>query len=226
MIRENYKIGLENFFSALSYRYKVAEEIENYMNRYLASDFNLIELFATREEDISKAIAVLLDPNGGHGQGSVFLEKFLHSLGVSTADNLEKVVVRTEAYTDLGRRIDVLIEFPDGFKIGIENKPWAGDQEGQLKDYADYLEKTSGGNYKLIFLGGYRKEPSEWSITKEERQKLEKDGKLICVDYTGFFLLWLKECLRDCEADKVRWFIRDFISWVENRFKGGNEHDK
>ncbi len=222
----DYRKKLENFFSNLLYRYRVAKEVKKYTDRYLASDFNLIELFVTREEDLSRAIAVLLDPIGGHGQGTVFLKKFLDRLGVSTDSNPEKATVRTEASTDTGRRIDVLIEFADGFKIGIENKPWAGDQESQLKDYADHLAKTTGGNYKLVFLGGYRKEPSEWSIPKGERQRLEEDGKLICVDYTGFLLPWLRECLKECEADKVRWFIRDFIAWIESNFRGGESDEE
>jgi hypothetical protein len=204
----------------------VAKEIKKYTNRYLASDFNLIELFATKEEDISKAIAVLLDPSGVHGQGSVFLEKFLNRLGVSTEGNLEKAIVRTEASIDTGRRIDILIEFADGFKVGIENKPWAGDQESQLKDYTDFLAKATGGNYKLIFLGGHRKEPSEWSIPREEKQALEQQGKLICKSYAEFLLPWLRECLKECEADKVRWFIRDFIAWIENNFSGGKSNEE
>jgi hypothetical protein len=99
----------------------------------LATDFNLMELIATKEENISRVIAKLLDPRGGHGQGSVFLQKFLERIFPQreTFRNLETSKVLTEYTIPNGRRIDILVVLPDGFSIGIENRPRAGDQENQ-----------------------------------------------------------------------------------------------
>jgi len=110
MIEVEYRQKLSRFFNDLIFRYRIAESVKKQMDRYLASDFNLIELFATKEEDISRATAVLLNPDGGHGQGTVFLEKYLEGLGVPKDGELERVTVKTEASTDKGRRIDILIE--------------------------------------------------------------------------------------------------------------------
>jgi hypothetical protein len=30
---------------------------------------------------------------------------------------------------------------------------------------------------------------------------------------------WLKECFKECEAEKVRWFLRDFITWIGKNFR-------
>ncbi len=216
---EIYRRKLEHLFSNLIYRYRLLDEIRSYTNRYLAAEFNLIELLVTREEDISRIIAALLDPRGGHGQGSVFLEIFLEKLGISTDRDVQEATIRREVTIDGSRRIDILIEFSDGFMLGIENKPWAGDQRNQIEDYADFLERLTGGNYKILFLGGYRKKPSEWSISRDKRLRLEQQGKLVYKSYADLLLSWLKECLKESESDKVRWFIRDFITWIENNFK-------
>ncbi len=121
--------------------------------------------------------------------------------------------IETEHSTYKRKRIDILIDLTN-FVIGIENKLWAGDQKEQLKDYNKYLEGKSK-NYLLVFLTCDGRKPSKWSISKEERAELEKAGKLITLSYRQLLLPWLKECLKECEADKVRWFIRDFISWIE-----------
>jgi len=48
---ERYIQRLERFFSDLSFRYRVSEEVKHYTDRFLASDFNLVGIFVpTRPE--------------------------------------------------------------------------------------------------------------------------------------------------------------------------------
>ena len=238
MTEAEYKQKLSRFFGDLSFRYRIAKSVKAQMDRYLASDFNLVSMLAPGEEIISRLIALLLEPDGVHGQGKVFLEKFVETLNkclkersienpMRNAGEIGNAKVETEHSTDKGRRIDIFIDLPN-FVIGIENKIWAGDQKDQLKDYGEYLAKR-GKDYLLIFLTCNGRGPSEWSITKEERAELEKEGKLITLSYRQLLLPWLKECLKECEADKVRWFIRDFISWIEENCRevsdDGQEED-
>ena len=232
MTEAEYKQKLSRFFGDLLFRYRIAKSVRAQMDKYLASDFNLVGITAPGEETISRFIALLLEPNGAHGQGDMFLRKFVEilreNLKERSVENPMKNVgeigdakVETEHGTDKGRRIDIFIDLPN-FVIGIENKIWAGDQKDQLKDYGEYLAKR-GKDYLLIFLPCDGREPSEWSITKEERAELEKEGKLITLSYRQLLLPWLKECLNECEADKVRWFIRDFISWIEENCREVND---
>jgi PD-(D/E)XK nuclease superfamily len=55
------------------------------------------------------------------------------------------------------RRIDITIDFGNA-GIGIENKPWAGEQPDQLRDYAAHLAKK----YREIFC---------WSISPVMAQR-------------------------------------------------------
>jgi len=221
----NYEEKLSHFFEPLVFKYRVAKEIKKQTDRYLASDFNLVEIMDPDEKKVSDIIAELLKPNGKHGQGKVFLEKFLEVLrGVINPSwiffeslDISRVVVEREYSTDVGRRIDIFLKFPEGFTIGIENKPWADEQEDQLKDYAEYLEKISKGKFLLIYLDGRGREAC--SIELRLKEKLRIEGKFVELSYRRFLIPWLKECLKECEAEKVRWFLRDFINWVEKNFR-------
>jgi len=223
--KANYGKKLSRFFEPLIFKYRVAKEIKRQTDRYLASDFNLIEIMEPDENKVSDIIAELLKPNGKHGQGKAFLEKFLEVLSTFISPSwlsyesldVSQVVVKREYSTDKGRRMDVLLKFPQGFTIGVENKPWAGEQENQLKDYAEYLEKISKGKFLLIYLNGWGRKA--FSMETKLKEKLKKEEKFVELSYCRFLVPWLRECLKECEAEKVRWFLRDFINWVEKNFR-------
>ncbi|TXJ12297.1 PD-(D/E)XK nuclease family protein [Brachyspira aalborgi] len=76
-----------------------------------------------------------------------------------------------EFQTKEGRRIDILIVF-DKFEIIIENKINAGEQESQLEDY--YKDRYDGKKeIFLVYLTRWKYEASEYSISKETREKLK-----------------------------------------------------
>jgi len=93
--------------------------------------------------------------------------------------------------------------------IGLENKIWARETPGQLKEYFDYL-KHEYKNFILIFLtpDGKRAE----TATKQMRQS----SKYFEWSYRDLLEPWLKECLKECKAEKVRFFIQDFIDWIDS----------
>ena len=79
--------------------------------------------------------------------------------------------VYREFQTKEGRRIDILIVF-DKFEIIIENKINAGEQESQLEDY--YKDRYNNGKeIFLVYLTRWKYEASEYSISKETREKLK-----------------------------------------------------
>ena len=228
--KERCKKELSSFFEPLIFKYRVAKEIKKQTDKFLASDFNLLGIMSPDEDRISNVIAELLKTNGKHGQGEVFLQKFLvilsKELSKSSLRNFldvepflnSRITVKREAETN--GRVDIQITFEGerNFTIGIENKPWAGDQQEQLKRYSDYLRRKYR-DYILLFISGSGRLPSDFSIPEKERKKLEEEGRLLCTSYRRFLIPWLRECLRDCEAEKVRWFLRDFITWIEKNFQ-------
>ena len=79
--------------------------------------------------------------------------------------------VYREFQTKDGRRIDILIVF-DKFEIIIENKINAGEQESQLEDY--YKDRYNNGKeIFLVYLTRWKYEASEYSISKETKEKLK-----------------------------------------------------
>ena len=236
-VQTSYERRLTNFFQPLIFRYQVAKELKKQTDRYLASDFNLIEIIGPDENKLSDIIALLIDPNGTHGQGEVFLEKFLKEIKKQIeSPQLQdinsllscKISVLRESFTtqieNQNRRIDLIVEFKNQkynkkpvFIIGIENKPWAGEQENQLEDYKEHLDKISGNEYLLIYLSGLKRKAV--SIKPQTKERLKQKGKFLETSYYKLLIPWLKECIKESEADKVRWFLRDFVNWIENNFE-------
>jgi hypothetical protein len=227
---KSYEKELDTFFQPLILNYRLIGEAEKQFNKFLASDFNLVGIFFPDENRISDIIANLLKPNGKHGQGEVFLLKFLeilnrelenNQLNIETLD-LSKAEIYREYAIDEKRRIDILIKFANGFVIGIENKPWAGEQIRQLEDYSKFLKSTSKENYLLVYLTGY--EIEALSIDKNLKEELKRKSKFLETDYQKLLIPWLEECYKECRAEKVRWFLLDFINWIKNNFRGGIEN--
>ena len=167
---------------------------------------------------MSYVFAYLLDPNETHGQGDLFLRKFLEDVAPNWLPNncWSSVSVRTEVLTTRikrNREIDIVIAFDDNQRaIAIENKPWEGstDLDQQLSDYARHLESMYKGRFKLIYLTPKGEDPSECSITREEREQLEKEGKFAKASIQKWADGWLKRAEGEVKAERVRWFVSDF----------------
>ena len=215
------KRSLDNFFSNLRFRLDIFQQTKKQTDVYLASDFNVFDYMYPYENLLSDIIRDLLDSEGRHGQGDIFFKEFLKLIGKSENYKTQKVnLIREDPTTDIiksQRRIDITIDFEGKYGIGIENKPWAGEQEDQLKDYREHLKKKYTDNYFLIYLSGNGSPPT--SLEPTLRDALESEGKSRTVSYPFEFKNWLESCYKECKAEKVRWFLRDFIEYVERNFK-------
>jgi hypothetical protein len=159
-----------------------------------APDFRAISLLSPDENGLSDIIAELLDPRASHGQDETFLSLFSSRCGSVGKYPKDRVTVHRESCTiyiaNQRRRMDILI---DGGKwgIGIENKPWAGEQKDQLQDYADDLERRFGENFLLIRLTG--RDVDATSMDAERQKKLSAQGKFASWRYSTALLAWLNE---------------------------------
>jgi hypothetical protein len=225
------KDELESFFGHLDYRLKLHEKMNAAVQPLLATKFNVFDFIAPDENRLSDILACLLNPHGNHAQGAVFLEEFLRLVCDLEFDvgAVHRIEVKREERTGLidrnRRRIDILIDIKgflpqDSFGVGIENKPWAGEQPEQLNDYRKQLREAYGDRFKLLYLSASGEEPE--SIPQNDRAKLQKSGHLVCASYSSTLLIWLEYCERSATSDKVRWFVRDFHAYLNNQF---NEED-
>ena len=212
---------LDSFFHDIGYRLKIAQDTKKLLDKRLASSFSLFPYLDPKENRLSKIIRDLLDPNGNHGQGDIFLQKFLEVIDKPDLYEIgDQVDIRTEEPTtnieNDKRRIDILIEIKRNNKfhvgVAIENKPWATDQTQQVDDYLDHLSKQYP-IYYIIYLTQNGDKPSDQSARKTKTQEKEK---LIIMSYKDDITAWLKACYKESQAEYVRQFLLDFSNYCQH----------
>jgi hypothetical protein len=189
-----------------------------------APDFRAVSVISPNENRLSKVIAELLNPKGTHGQGALFLKLFLETLKKLDLSGVEKARVRCECCTYTiarqKRRIDILVEGQNAaWGIGIENKPWAGEQDMQLADYATDLTNRYGRNFALLRLAGYESDPT--SMDAQTCQQLSAEGQFCTWLYHGQFFDWLNQCHERCQSARVKNFIDELRRYIAVEF--GNQ---
>jgi len=184
-----------------------------------APNFRTLSLLSPDENGLSDIIAGLLDPRASHGQGEIFLTLFSSRCGSIGKHPKGRVTVHRESCTifiaNQRRRMDILI---DGGKwgIGIENKPWAGEQKDQLQDYANNLEKQFGENFLLIRLVGRDMDATSMDAARQEQ--LSAQGKFASWQYAADLLVWVGECRQQCQAPRVTTFLDEFFRYITAEF--------
>jgi hypothetical protein len=220
--------SIERFFGGLGQDLRAAREAKRDRDVFIAEDFSVFHYIEPDEPRISEIVADLLRPRGRHGQGTAFLAEFLRVLKFS-ACALEDAKIETEARTvhisSHRRRLDILVDLGT-CGVGIESKVFgAEDQPGQLAEYASELDTRFGGNFKLLYLSYGPTGPSAESLPERERDRLDDAGKLTVVACAEFLHSWIQVCESLCNAEKVRWFLREFLAYIDaymTRHEGGN----
>ena len=154
--------------------------------------FNILSLSTNEVRTHSAFIAELLNPRGSHGQGTLFLDRFLSQFGIAGNEfdsNRSKVEIEfhiggIDTTDSTGGRIDILITDSHAHRILIENKIYAGDQHEQLLRYHRYDPKAA-----LFYLTLSGNEPSEYSTGKQ-------DFPFRPISYRDDMLKWLNECYK------------------------------
>ncbi len=183
----------------------------------LAPDFNLVDHLRNNEVALSRYLGLLLDIKGVHGQGDLFLRGLLQRLGQTGLEPQDLQRVELERRTDNGRFLDIYLEFSNGV-IGIENKPWASDQQNQLDDYASFLQMAARGKrWLLVYACNW--EPSEASLNSAEREQYEQAGNFLRLDFLQI-AEWLDESACHARAPKVRLFVEALSGYVRQQVNG------
>lgn len=217
--------ALKELFDTLARNVDAARAAHQRFNLEYAADFKTFAFFQPDENALSRIIADFLNPTGSHGQGTLFLDRLLGRIGhprLTAESGTAKVRYQDPAsYSPDGGILDVTVDL-GAFGIGIENKPFAGEQPNQLLRYAQHLRARYSGRFCLIYLSEFSSPPQ--SLPEAERRDLENAGCFLTMSYSGDLKSWLRECMDESRAAKLRWFIDEFIAYISDQFTNIEGH--
>jgi len=194
-------------------------------------NFNVFSILDRESDEVkthSAIIAELLNPQGSHSQGPLFLRLFLEKLLKDEIPKLKYgeddlsdeylkkfevgVEVSFESFEKKDGRermkrsqIDILIE-SDDVCIVVENKIYAEDQQRQLGRYYEYALDT-GKNLGIIYLTLEGDKPEEFTLYGGNPNEFYGEGKI-------------SPCRRLSEDTVICLSYKDFIDkWLDNCIK-------
>ena len=225
--------SLRALFDGLTPRLEAARQIEDALDVALARRFNTFDFLNTREVGLSLIVRELLDVNGRHGQRGLFLKILLDRLGYSAQSGIESSSAVKEMATEDGR-IDVFVRLGEDNCLAIENKPYARDQKAQILRYLVWLGE-SYKEFRLIYLSATGEPPRTSSVTLDYLRKHRTHDRFKIMAYAGaqrwddeyddyrldYSLAdWFADCQRNCDVDRLRWFLREAELFCRHRFGG------
>jgi hypothetical protein len=219
---------LEQFFTEMGRQVEQAETQQRKLDREQTSGFNVFDFIEPDENKLSDVLAWLLDPEENHGQGGLFVGLLLKRLNLcSEATKTVKAKVHREAPTfgteKYRRRMDVLVEA--GALVVIENKLDSPEQPEQVKHYLEYLDRCTNGRPTksvLVYLTPNGRKPT--SLDEVTVRMHEENGRLKCWNYHVERRRWLEVCQRECEAEKIKYYLTDFLGYIEVELKRDSEN--
>lgn len=187
--------------------------------------FNLFDLLDRRTDEVkthSMFIAELLNPNGSHKMGDIFLKLFFKIVLLDKCEitpNFKNVKVEVEKFIgkineekDEGGRLDIVLS-NSNFTICIENKIYASNQPNQLERYANYLKRKKSTTI-LFYLTLHGTEYTN-SIKGSTKLKNEKDYYQI--SYKKEIIEWLELCFeKSSNYPILRECIKQYIILVKS----------
>lgn len=213
----------------LLYELHTYHKEEKESNKVITPDFNAFNILSPKETQLSRFIGELLNTKGVHEQGSLFLNLFIeHFLNKKAFFRNAKSVDMVLEHTNptLNGRIDIFLLFDNKFAVSIENKPFADDQEAQIMRYCDFMAKEYGeDNYLMIYLSADGSNPTEKSLSLDEREKLEEENKLLVISYAQI-RDWLNDCievLKETQAERLTKLLAEFAEYINLEFRKQNE---
>lgn len=165
------------------------EKVEDISLKYTTpaeKGINLFSLLRNHSDEVhlhSRFIAELLKPDGSHGQGRLFLDKFIHLCEGKAINYLAPKIKREY------RNIDILIKSGSN-AIVVENKIWAPDQERQLERYHNTMI-TEGATPLLVYLTVDGRTPNAYT-----RGALSEEA-IKTISYREDILNWIENCKQE-----------------------------
>jgi hypothetical protein len=210
--------NMKNSINQLKVIYEKHEELQ----KQTGEKFNIFSILNMERLEVRTHSAFLyefLNPKGSHYQGTEYLKLFIEIVLDIEDFSFENIIVdRERDIKDLGR-IDLVIENKEKLII-IEMKIDAGDQEGQLKRYSDYGNRT-GKEYSIYYLTLFGTDASEYSTGVDESIEYTR------ISFASDILHWLDACIRANNTPfltSIRETLRQYsklIKKITNQVDGG-----
>jgi hypothetical protein len=187
------------------------------LNKYRARDFNLFRLLRVERYEVtthSVVLADLLNPHGIHGQHCLFLRTFLHYCAEKfdgTFPRLHGDIATVTWFVDREkvtayRNLDLVVSCPDlEFLLVIENKIDAGEQQDQLRRYAQWMQHQSAyfTNRALIYL-----------TPQGAPSRTIANGAYFCLSYSQDIFTWLCKALGEVKSLRVKETVGQYVDII------------
>ena len=167
--------------------YDTTQSIPVYHSKTSYNLFETLEI-SGKEVLMCRFLADLLNPEGSHGCGILFLKTFLEEVlqEKRMPDSLLSHTIVTKEYViDKDRRIDLVLQNADFF-IPMEVKIYAGEQEGQCFDYFEHAK-----NSKMVYLTRFGDTPSLYSRKQRGGSGILSLSQIQCISWSEDISGWL-----------------------------------
>ena len=214
-------------FEALKKSFLSLKEELAIIDKKEACRYNIFDILNIRSHEAkthTPFLKNLLEANGTHGQGNLFLISFIKKFipdekidNFRLSDNNHYIVDEEKGFYD--GRIDLYIYSSaphKKFGIVIENKIYAGDQQNQIERYYGFLQSKQFEDKQmmLFYLTIDGREPSEDSIDEKQKQGLKDKNILYTLSYKKDIKAWLEDCQKKVEAPKVNYLLEAYLETI------------
>ena len=219
------KEDFEKLFVDMSKGYMAAKAQADRQRAMGRHDYNIFTLFHNFSDEVnlhSNFIASLLDPNGDHYKGDLFLKLFLETCGIDDFS----IDTSTATIFKEFKHIDIYIS--DGKKhIILENKVYAKDQPTQIARYIDTIQKEGAKDEDIcvLYLHPDGKLPDDQSFGDYHTRLLGENPsiKFKVISYGKEILEWIDRCKNEVSnITDLNVFLsqyKDVIEMIYNRYK-------
>lgn len=187
--------------------------------------FTLASDIYYRENYHSDILKEILDPQGCHREGNIFLFQFIDCINDNLIDSEKRIhksdYVTAEVIREL-HRIDILIKSASSRHcIIIENKLHnAGDMQRQLPRYYEVMKNEGYEVDRIIYIPLDRdKKPNDGDWTQEDKNALEnKVSIMLACDEKRLDLVysWLMKCQKKAKYVNTASVLQQYIELLEN----------
>ena len=219
------KEDFEKLFMAISKGYMAAKAEADRQRAMGKHDYNIFTLFHYFSDEVnlhSNFIASLLDPNGDHYKGDLFLKLFLETCGIDDF----RIDTSTATVFKEFKHIDIYIS--DGKKhIILENKVYAKDQPTQIARYIETIkdEGAKDEDIYVLYLHPDGELPDKQSFGDYHARLLGENPsiKFKVISYGKEILEWIDKCKNEVSnITDLNVFLsqyKDVIEMIYDRYK-------